>query len=391
MPLKIVRNDITKMTTDAIVNTANPGVAVGAGCDYAVYQAAGYDELLAYRREHIGEVPEGEAFITPGFHLQAKYIIHAVSPFYEDGSQQEEEKLRSCYRKSLALAQEYGIKSIAFPLISTGGYGYPREEGMRIAVDEINAFLLKHDMLIFIVVFDEETTSLGRRIAPDLESFIDANYVDEKSQIEYGQMEHEAASLHGMETASIAAPAPEEEAENRRSRRRPYPYPRMTTHEAIGGFGPTAEEIRQAPEALPKESASERKIPTPDSEQFERGLAERMKHQSDTFSEYLMYLIQTKGMDNKDVYKRAIVDKKVFSKIKNNPAYHPQKLTVLCLCIGAELSLCESENLLIRAGYALSPCDKTDIIFRYFIENGFYDMIDLDIELEAHGQKCIIE
>lgn len=140
MPFKIVRNDITKMNTEAIVNTSNDHATVGTGCDYAVYMAAGYDELLKYRQEKIGFVPEGEAFITPGFHLQAKYIIHAVSPLYRGGDQGEEVRLRSCYRKSLQLAKEHKIESISFPLISTGGFGYPKEEGMRIAVDEIHAF-----------------------------------------------------------------------------------------------------------------------------------------------------------------------------------------------------------------------------------------------------------
>ena len=142
------------MNTEAIVNTANDHPAVGTGCDHAVYMAAGYEELLAYRKKHIGFVKEGNAFITPGFHLPAKYIIHAVSPLYTDGTHEEEMLLRSCYRKSLALAAEYGIRSIAFPLISTGGYGYPKEEGMRIAVDEIHAFLLNSDMQIYLVVFD---------------------------------------------------------------------------------------------------------------------------------------------------------------------------------------------------------------------------------------------
>ena len=167
MPLKIVRNDITKMNTEAIVNTANAHVTVGPGCDSAIYKAAGYDELLKYRKDCIGFVPEGEVFITPGFNLQAKYIIHAVSPHYQDGDQKEEEKLRSCYRKSLLLAKEKGIKSIAFPLISTGGFGYPKEEGIRIAVDEINAFLLSNDMDIFLVVFDTQSTLLGEKIYPE--------------------------------------------------------------------------------------------------------------------------------------------------------------------------------------------------------------------------------
>ena len=164
MPLKIVRNDITKMNTEAIVNTANDQPTVGTGCDHAVYEAAGYDELFAYRKEHIGVVKEGEVFLTPGFRLPAKYIIHAVSPLYIDGKSGEEELLRSCYRKSLTLAAEKGIRSIAFPLISTGGFGFPKEEGMRVAVDEINAFLLTNEMLIYLVVFDEKATRMGKSL-----------------------------------------------------------------------------------------------------------------------------------------------------------------------------------------------------------------------------------
>ena len=117
---------------------------------------------------------------------------------------------------------------------------------------------------------------------------------------------------------------------------------------------------------------------------------ERISHLSDTFSQYLMYLIREKNMENAEVYKRAIVDKKIFSKIKNNIDYHPQKLTALCLCVGAKLNMDETKDLLARAGYALSPCDKTDIIFSYFIENEIYDMIELDIQLEEHGLPCII-
>ena len=185
MAFRIVRNDIVNMKTEAIVNTANDYPTVGTGCDYAVYQAAGYDELLAYRKEHIGHVPEGEVFITPGFHLYAKYIIHAVSPLYEDGKSGEEERLRSCYRKSLLLAKENHIKSIAFPLISTGGFGYPKEEGMRIAIDEIYDFLFENEMDIYLVVFDTKSVSLGEKVYPDLKVYIDHNYVLEKRDEEY--------------------------------------------------------------------------------------------------------------------------------------------------------------------------------------------------------------
>ena len=185
MPLRIVRNDIVKMTTDAIVNTANDHVVVGTGCDGAVYRAAGYDELLNYRREYIGFVEEGGAFITPGFGLNARYIIHAVSPRFIDGDHGEEGKLRSCYRKSLQLAKENGVRSIAFPLISTGGFGYPKEEGLRIAVDEINAFLFENEVDIFLVVFDEKSTRLGEKIYPDLEAYIDLHYVEVANETEY--------------------------------------------------------------------------------------------------------------------------------------------------------------------------------------------------------------
>ena len=353
MPFKIVRNDITKMNTDAIVNTANDHATVGTGCDIAVYRAAGYDELLKYREDNIGFVPEGEAFITPGFKLQAKYIIHAVSPFYMGGNQGEEEKLRSCYRRSLQLAKEHGIKSISFPLISTGGFAYPKEEGMRIAVDEINAFLLGNEMDIFLVVFDTETTKLGKKLYPGLEAYIDQNYVEEAKEREYGGAFFESVKPIEPEHDRLLSKA-------RRIERR-----------AIASAAPKAEKPFCT-------------------ELLEDKLQERMSHMSDTYSEYLMYLIREKHMENAEVWKRAIVDKKVFSKIKNNVNYHPNKLTALCLCVGAKLNLDESKDLLARAGYALSPCDKTDIIFSYFIENEIYDMIELDIQLEEHGLPCII-
>lgn len=361
MPLKIVRNDITKMNTEAIVNTANDHATVGTGCDIAVYKAAGYDELFNYRKEHIGFVEEGEAFITPGFKLQAKFIIHAVSPLYMGGNQGEEEKLRSCYRKSLQLAKESEIKSISFPLISTGGFGYPKEEGMRIAVDEINSFLLGNDMEIFLVVFDKRATQLGEKIYPDLENYIDHNYLKEARDEEYGDAYF--ASVRQSRPSSPGSPLKKE------SKKRSVSDKELRMYDLC--------ECNEAPFFDFEE-------------QHEHKLAERMKHMSDTYSEYLMYLIKERGMENAEVWKRAIVDRKIFSKIKNNVNYHPNKLTALCLCVGAKLNLDESKDLLARAGYALSPCNKTDIIFSYFIENEIYDMIELDIQLEEHGLPCII-
>ncbi len=340
MSFKIVRNDITRMETEAIVNTANARPVVGPGCDSAVYHAAGYEELLAYRKEKIGSFKEGDAFLTPGFRLKAKYIIHAVSPLFHDGSRGEEKKLRACYQNALKLAKEHQIRSVAFPLISTGGFGYPKEEGMRIAVDEIHAFLLRNEMEICLVVFGDETTALGERLYPNLEEYIDRNYEEKKRAEEYSSPAY----------------------------RREY-APSM-----------------QRPQAARMEDAAYADF----EKVHESALDDRIRHVSDTFSQYLQYLIRKKKMNNAEVYKRTIVDKKTFSKIKNNRNYHPQKLTALCLCVGAKLNLDESKDLLARAGYALSPCDKTDIIFSYFIENEIYDMIELDIQLEEHGLPCII-
>ena len=359
MPFKIVRNDLTKMQVDAIVNTANNQPIYSSGTDTAVYKAAGEEELLK-ARQAIGVMEEGDAAITPGFKLPAKYIIHAVSPRYVDGHENEEEKLRSCYRKSLALAAEYQLESIAFPLIATGSFQYPKEEGMRIALDEINAFLMTHNTLIYLVVFDSKATQLGRNVYPDLESYIDHHYVCEKRIEEYGVRNFGAIPQRPMSRRTSNVPMPREVRVERDvccESKESYVF--QNDYDAFVEL---------------KESA----------------LKERMKHLTDTFQEYMMYLIEFKNLSNVDVYKRAFLNKKLFSKIKQNPDYHPDKGTALRLCVGLMLNLDETKDLLARAGYALSPCDKRDIIFSYFIEYGIYDMIEIDIALEEHGlASCI--
>lgn len=363
MPFKIVRNDITKMQVDAIVNTANTAPIYSYGVDTAVYKAAGEEELLRARR-NIGYLDEGEVAITPGFRLPAKYIIHAVSPYYEDGTQGEEGLLRACYRKSLELAYANECKSIAFPLIATGSFGYPKEEGMRVAVDEINAFLLKHEMLIYLVVFDTKATQLGLNLYPDLEAYIDHNYVCDKREEEYGDRYfgsvRKARGALWNEKADLG---------------RPPIFPNMAQ---AAMEAPDNESIQLFDEELDF------------LEEHESALKERMRHLSDTFQQYLFYLIDLKGLSNAEVYKRAIITKQLFSKIKLNPAYHPDKGTAMRLCVGARLNLDETKDLLARAGYALSPCDKRDVIFTFFIEHEIFDMIEIDIALEEYGLPCFI-
>lgn len=369
MPLKIVRNDLTKMRCDAIVNTANPKPVVGDGCDRAVYNAAGYEKLLS-EREKIGEKNFGDVFLTPGFSLPAKYIIHAVSPFYKEGDENGEQLLRDCYRKSLYLAEREGFESIAFPLISTGSCGFSREDSMRVAISEISTYLCGRDITVYVVVFDKKSTSLGERLFPELEEYIDDNYVEEGLENEYpvASASYRRAGLFSSPArlgALLSAKAP---ALNK-SAEMPLPWA-VFEEEAMADIG-AENDVSYV-------------------EVDNRALNERLKHTSDTFTEYLLYLIESKGMTNAEVYRGALVDKRTFSKIKGDPFYHPQKMTALCLCMGAKLNLDQTTDLLSRAGYALSPCDKTDIIFKYFIENGIYDMIELDIQLEEHGLPCLI-
>ena len=358
MAFRIIRNDITKMETDAIVNTAGETPQVGEGCDIAVYTAAGYAELHALRSE-IGDVPPGEVFITPGFNLPAKYIIHAVSPLYVDGRSGEEEKLRSCYRKSLHLAKENGIRSIAFPLVSTGAYGYPREEGIRIAVDEFNDFLLKNDMDITLVVFDDKSRQLSSRVYPDLEEYIDRHYVRKKAEEEYG-----GASNKGFRSTGRARSSKFSAADMALS---------MPLRDDLVGSAAIfeAEEI--------------------DEDALGEAISERLRHTEDPFGVYLLYLIQSKGKTNSEVYNKAIISKQSFAKLKKDPVkYHPDKITALQYCVGAELNIDETRDLLARAGYALSPSDRRDIIFSYFITHEYFDMLEIDIKLEEHGIPCII-
>lgn len=382
MAFKIVRNDITKMKVDAIVNTANEEPIYSSGVDTAVYEAAGADVLLA-ERQKIGYMDEGEVAITPGFNLPAKYIIHAVSPFYEDGESGEEELLRSCYRKSLEIAYENKCKSIAFPLISTGSFGYPKEEGMRIAVDEINAFLLKYDMLIYLVVFDTESTRLGLNLYPDLEAYIDHNYVCDKREKEYGDRYF----------GSVPKDAPGYDAyrQKREKIEKALRYPEIELLEECSVKQCEPLMADEVVESLEEEDLSDGSFFGEELwEDNESALNERMKHMSDTFQQYLMYLIESKGLTNAEVYKRAIITKQLFSKIKLNPEYHPDKATAMRLCVGVKLNLDETKDLLARAGYALSPCDKRDIIFSFFIEKEIFDMIEIDIVLEEHGLPCFI-
>ncbi len=328
MPFTIVRNDITKMNVDAIVNTANEEPIYSNGVDTAVYEAAGSQKLLSARRE-IGRLKQGDVVITPGFKLNAKYIIHAVSPYYYDGSRGEKEILRACYEKSLKLALEHNCESIAFPLISTGNYGYPKDEGMRIALDAISSFLLKEDMMIYLVVFDNESARLSGKLFTDIESFIDENYVNISMESEYSTADKFGYSL------------------------KPRDYNSQMSGEI-------------------------------DKSTFEGIIA----NAGETFQQQLLRLIDEKGFNEVQVYKKANIDKKLFHKIKCNEQYQPSKPTVIAFALALELDMNTTDELLKTAGFALSPGNRYDLIIKFFIERKIYDIYKINSVLFDYNEKC---
>ena len=378
MPLEIRRSDITKMEVEAVVFAK---------------AASGYSTDTSREMS--------EPVLEPGTGTAAKYHIHAAAARCADEEQQEK-ALRAFYQKCLSLADEKGIRSLAFPLIPLGRGMLARLRGVRIAAEEIRAYTEKREMQVCLVVPAFDPLGMGRRLRRRLDEYIEENLIPVQ-----GSMTMDASVDAGVSDASVDADISDasggaEDADYSDALACSEMPSLYGDEDGLPDGVPAEKRPAQSRPAKkrPAQSRPAKKSPSESRpaargsdpmEELERRLAERMEHLSDTFSEYLLYLIRMKGMTNAEVYKRAIVDKKVFSKIRNNPDYHPQKRTALCLCVGARLSLDEAKDLLARAGYALSPCDKTDIIFSYFIEHKIYDMIELDIQLEEHGLPCIIE
>ena len=341
MPFKIIRNDITKMHVDAIVNTANEAPVYESGVDRAVYLAAGADKLLAARKK-IGCLEEGDTAITPGFRLPAKYIIHTVSPVYIDGTCGEEEKLRRCYKGSLELAKANRCKSIAFPLIATGNFGYPREEGMAIALQEIQNFLLEHKMTVYLVVFDESSVKVSGQLFDEIESYVDAHYVGFHMLEEYANFDS-CDSFADEKVLQDTTELP--------------PIPPMIC--AAPSRPPMVAETR-----LYRAQA--------------RSLQDLVNNVGETFQQRLLRLISEKGMTTVEAYKAAHKDKKFFYKISKNVNYQPTKHTVYAFAVALKLSLDETQDLLASAGLAMSQSSRFDIIMQYVFEHKIYDFYTID-------------
>ena len=347
MPFEIVRNDIVKMEVDAIVNTANPKPVVGTGVDTAIHKAAGPELLKA--REKIGELKVCEAVATPAFDLPAKYVIHVVGPAWVDENTVEEEMLARSYRAALDVAAKEKCKSIAFPLLSTGNYGFPKKLSMRIALDVFSKFLMEHEMQIYLTVFGEEAFKLSNTLFRSVQAYIDENYVASKLEEEYGV--DEAAYHVGSTNLS-----PRMKARRKEQREYAAEYLAEAIEEDAAVLGAPSP-VKPAPSAG-KES-----------------LSDMMDKMDASFSDTLMALIDATGEKPSTIYHKACVSKQVFSKINSNSHYQPLKATAIAFCLALELDLEEAQELLARAGFTLSKSSLSDVIIMYCIENKIYNVM----------------
>lgn len=335
MPLEIVRNDITKMQVDAIVNAANSSLLGGGGVDGCIHHAAG--KGLLEECKTLGGCETGNAKITGAYNLPCKYVIHAVGPRWLGGKRNEKELLESCYKVSLQLAKDNNCESVAFPLISSGIYGYPKDQALKVAIDVISAFLLENDMMVYIVIFDKAAYKISEKLFSDIAEYIDDNYVDEHTDYRRESMRMNA--------------------------------PMAPMQASIGLFEADLCECKAM--------------------MAEDDLDAKLKQIDESFSQMLLRKIDEKGMTDAECYKKANIDRKLFSKIRSDVHYKPSKPTAIAFAIALELSLAETKDMLMKAGFALSHSNKFDIIIEYFISKGNYNIFEINEALFAFDQSLL--
>ena len=329
MPLQIVRNDITTMKEDAIVNAADESLLGGGGVDGAIHRAAG-PELLKECRA-LGGCKTGQAKITKGYRLPAKFVIHTVGPIWRGGSLGERDLLASAYCSSLELALANRCETVAFPLLSSGVYSYPKDQALKVAVDTIGDFLLAHDMTVYLVIFDRDAYAISSKLFADITAYIDDCYVDTHT-------------------------------DSREEQRRRMAMASM----------PMEEERRPAPCAM-----------TPS------GLDKALSKLGESFSQMLLRKIDERGMTDAQCYKKANIDRKLFSKIRSDVHYKPSKPTAMAFAIALELPLAEAREMLEKAGFAFSHASKFDIIVEYFIAHQNYNIFEINEALFAFDQSLL--
>lgn len=375
MPFSIVRDDISRVHADVLVNAANVRLAPGGGVCGALFSAAGFDEMRA-ACEAIGGCATGDAVATPAFNLPARWCVHAVGPIWRGGRAHEEELLHRCYRSAFARAVELGARSVAFPLISAGIYGFPVERALAIAREEVAAFLRHHDeVALTLVVFERAVVQMGNALVEQVQEYIDDEYVDSSSFMrrDMGELERE---LQWTEDAS--APLSVEMAE-------PVALPECLQEDDASVAAPrpfVAANVRMPGAAMP--GAPSRAGATLDAE-----IAQLVATLDAPFSTTLLALIDARGMTDAEVYHRANISRQLFSKIRGNESYRPSKQTVVALAIALELDMSATQDLLARAGFTLSKSSKFDVIARFFIERGIYDLFQLNEVLFAYDLPLV--
>ena len=405
MPLQLVRNDITKMKVDAIVNAANSSLLGGGGVDGAIHRAAG-PRLLEECRT-LGGCPTGEARITLGYDLPARYVIHTVGPIWEGGSYGEEALLRSCYRNSLQLAVDHSCRSVAFPLISGGVYGYPKDQALRVAIDTVSGFLMEHDqgddLTVWLVLFGRDTLHLGQALFPDLREFIDDHYVTEheNEDLERRRLQQihanmvrprpqggaasglpQAPSSYSMPASGAAPSCPSEKTSSERPRPGSSLFKRRKKAEKTAEKQESAAfcETYEMPSFLPSDAS----YPAADGK-----LDDLVTRLDESFTQMVLRKIDEAGITDAQCYKRANLDRKLFSKIRSDMHYSPSKKTAVALAIALHLDLDETNDLLRKAGFALSRSNIFDVIIEYFISHGKYNIFEINEALFAYDQVTL--
>ena len=353
MPFRIIRGNITRMNTDAIVNATTPSLLGGGGVDSAIHHAAG-KELLEECRT-LGGCKTGQAKVTKGYALPCKYIIHTVGPVWHGGNRGEEELLRSCYRNSLALAESLGCESIVFPLISSGIYAYPKDKALNVAVSEFKKFLETSDMKITLVIFGKKPIELRSDILHNINQYIRDARAAESAPKTYFQKNIPPSGF--MAAARIANDIKQKKLFGRKSKA------------SSAAMLPLAEAV------FCSETDTE--------------LEKLLNAHDESFSDSLFRLIKEKGMTEVEAYKKANIDRKLFSKIRSDKNYKPKKQTAVAFAIALKLDLPETEALLSKAGFALSNSLKFDLIIRYFIQHRNYDIIEINLVLFRYDQ-CLL-
>ena len=352
MPFEIVRNNLVNMEVDAVVNTANPNPVIDSGVDSEIHAKAGAELIAA--REKIGHIDFGAAAITSGYGLAAKYVIHTVGPIWSGGSYDEEQILASCYRSSLALAKNHQCESVAFPLIATGNYKFPKSLALQKAVREISSFLIENEMQIYLVVFDKDAFELSEKLFKSVSSYIEENYIGSTVLEEYGN-----DSLHDSSLKT-----------------------RWDSDRTTSG-AQNEEDYKLLIEECVELSICA--APTVEAEE----LSEMLENLDAGVSETLLKLIDRTGRKDSEIYKKANIDRKLFSKIRNNLDYKPSKSTALAFAFALELDIEETQDFIGRAGFALSHSSKFDVIVEFFLINENFNIYELNEVLFAFDQPLI--